>query len=159
MKIALRILLGLLAIAGIIVSSMALRIHFMDPSEAPPCAVTEKWDCGSVNHSRFAVFPPSPKPTWDNPTPPIGHSVPVAELGIIGYAAMLLLIAFGRDRLFLLAAIGGCGFAGYLSYTEAQVLEKWCIYCVWSQTIVAAMVIFGIVNVALQMRRGRNSEA
>ena len=159
MKIALRILLGLLAITGIVVSSMALRIHFMDPSEAPPCAVTEKWDCGSVNHSRFAVFPPSPKPTWDNPTPPIGHSVPVAELGIIGYAAMLLLIAFGRDRLFLLAAIGGCCFAGYLSYTEAQVLEKWCIYCVWSQTIVAAMVIFGIVNVALQMRRGRNSEA
>ena len=159
MKIALRILLGLLAVAGIVVSSMALRVHFMDPSEAPPCAVSEKWDCGTVNHSRFAVFPPSPKPTWDNPNPPIGHSVPVAELGIAGYALMLLLIAFGRDRLFLLAAIGGCGFAGYLSYTEAQVLEKWCIYCVWSQSIIAAMVIFGIVNVALQMQRQRKNEA
>jgi vitamin-K-epoxide reductase (warfarin-sensitive) len=153
MRILLRVLLGLLAVAGIVVASLALRIHFMDPSEAPPCAVTEKWDCGTVNHSRFAVFPPSPKPTWDNPTPPIGHSVPVAELGIIGYAVMLLLIVFGRDRLFLLAALGGCAFAGYLSYTEAQVLEKWCIYCVWSQSIVAAMVVFGIVNVVVQMRK------
>jgi uncharacterized membrane protein len=153
MKVLLRILLGLLAIAGIVVSSLALRIHFMDPSEAPPCAVTEKWDCGTVNHSRFAVFPPSPKPTWDNPNPPTGHSVPVAELGIIGYAVMLLLILFGRDRLFLLAALGGCAFAGYLSYMEANVLEKWCIYCVWSQSIVAAMVVFGIVNAVLPSRR------
>jgi vitamin-K-epoxide reductase (warfarin-sensitive) len=153
MKIALRVLLGLLAVAGIVVSSLALRIHFMDPGEAPPCAISEKWDCGTVNHSRFAVFPPSPKPTWDNPTPDIGHSVPVAEIGIAGYAAMLLLIAFGRDRLFLLAALGGCGFAAYLSAMEANVLEKWCIYCVWSQSIVAAMVVFGILNVALRMRR------
>jgi uncharacterized membrane protein len=108
-----------------------------------------------VNHSRFAVFPPSPKPTWDNPNPPIGHSVPVAEIGIIGYALMLLLILLRRDQLFLLAAVGGCGFAGYLSYMEANVLEKWCIYCVWSQSIVAAMVLLGIVNVALCSRRQR----
>jgi len=127
----------------------------MDPSQAPPCAVTEKWDCGAVNHSRFAVFPPSPKPTWDNPNPPIGHSVPVAEIGIIGYALMLLLILLRRDQLFLLAALGGCGFAAYLSYTEANVLEKWCIYCVWSQSIVAAMVVFGIVNAVLRSRRQR----
>ena len=155
MKVLLRILLGLLAIAGIVVSSMALRVHFMDPSEAPPCAVSEKWDCGTVNHSRFAVFPPSPRPTWDNPNPPLGHSVPVAEIGIVGYAVMLLLILFGRDRLFLLAALGGCGFAGYLSTMEANVLEKWCIYCVWSQSIVAAMVVLGIVNVVLCSRRQR----
>jgi uncharacterized membrane protein len=153
MRIALRILLGLLAVAGIVVSTMALRIHRMDPSEAPPCAVSEKWDCGTVNHSRFAVFPPSPKPTWDNPNPPVGHSVPVAELGIAGYAVMMLLILFGRDRLFLLAALGGCAFAGYLSYTEATVLEKWCIYCVWSQSIVAAAVIFGILNVVVRLRK------
>jgi uncharacterized membrane protein len=157
MNVLLRALLGLLAIAGIVVSSLALHIHFMDPGEVPPCAVTEKWDCGSVNHSRYAVFPPSPKPTWDNPTPPIGHSVPVAEIGIAGYVLMLLLILFGRDRLFLLAALGGCAFAGYLSYTEANVLEKWCIYCVWSQSIVAAMVVFGIVNVGLRAQRQRNN--
>ncbi len=49
-------LIALLAVAGIVVSSMALHVHYMDPSLAPPCAVTEKFDCGAVNHSRFAVF-------------------------------------------------------------------------------------------------------
>ena len=51
-------LIALLAVAGIVVSTMALRVHYMDPGLAPPCAVTEKFDCGAVNHSRFAVFPP-----------------------------------------------------------------------------------------------------
>jgi uncharacterized membrane protein len=151
MRIALRTLLALLAVAGIVISTLALRIHRQDPSQAPPCAVSEKWDCGIVNHSRFSVFPPSPKPTWDNPES--GFNVPVAALGIGGYAVMLLLIAFGRDRLFLLVALAGCAFAGYLSYTEDHILLKWCIYCVWSQSVVAVMVLLGIVNVIVQNRR------
>ncbi len=57
-------LVALLAVAGIVVSAMALHVHYMDPSQAPPCAVTEKFDCGAVNHSRFAVFPPR---TFDEP--------------------------------------------------------------------------------------------
>jgi uncharacterized membrane protein len=153
MRIALRTLLALLAVAGIVISTLALRIHRQDPSQAPPCAVSEKWDCGIVNHSRFSVFPPSPKPTWDNPNPESGFNVPVAALGIGGYAVMLLLIAFGRDRLFLLVALAGCAFAGYLSYTEDHILLKWCIYCVWSQSVVAVMVLLGIVNVIVQNRR------
>jgi len=52
-----RYLIVLLALAGLVDSVLALRIHMQDPSQAPPCAVTEKWDCGAVNHSRFAVFP------------------------------------------------------------------------------------------------------
>jgi len=154
MRIALRTLLALLAVAGIVISTLALRIHRQDPSQAPPCQVTEKWDCGVVNHSRFSVFPPTPKPTWDNPNPDVsGVHVPVAALGIGGYAVMLLLIACGRDRLFLLMALAGCGFAMYLSYTEEAVLQKWCIYCVWSQSVVAAMVLLGILNVVVQSRR------
>ena len=53
-----RFLIALLAIAGLVVSILALKVHNMDPSQAPPCAVSEHWDCGAVNHSRFAVFPP-----------------------------------------------------------------------------------------------------
>ena len=50
--------MALLAVVGIVVSSLALHVHYMDPAKAPPCAVTEKFDCGAVNHSRFAVFLP-----------------------------------------------------------------------------------------------------
>jgi uncharacterized membrane protein len=84
-------LIALLAVAGIVVSTMALRVHYMDPGLAPPCAVTEKFDCGAVNHSRFAVFPPH---TFDE-DPKAGH-IPIAMFGIVGYAAIGVVALMGR---------------------------------------------------------------
>ena len=46
----LRVLVAILAVAGVVVSVLALRVHNMDPGLAPPCAVSEHWDCGAVNH-------------------------------------------------------------------------------------------------------------
>jgi len=133
-------LVALLAVAGIVVSTMALRVHYMDPALAPPCAVTEKFDCGAVNHSRFAVFPPR---TFDE-DPKSGHHIPVATLGIVGYALILVLALMGRWFLVFQAAQIGFLMAAFLSYIEAFVLEKWCIYCLWSQGIVAAILLVTI---------------
>ena len=130
-------LVALLAVAGIVVSAMALRVHYMDPALAPPCAVTEKFDCGAVNHSRFAVFPPR---TFDE-DPKSGHHIPVATLGIVGYALILVLVLIERWWLVLQAAQIGFLLAAFLSYIEAFVLEKWCIYCLWSQGIVTAILL------------------
>ncbi|HEY6413642.1 MAG TPA: vitamin K epoxide reductase family protein [Edaphobacter sp.] len=135
-----KFLVALLAVAGIVVSAMALRVHFMDPALAPPCAVTEKFDCGAVNHSRFAVFPPR---TFDE-DPKSGHHVPVAVLGIVGYALILVLALMGRWWLTFQAALIGFLLAAFLSYIEAFVLEKWCIYCLWSQGIVTAILLVTI---------------
>ena len=134
-------LVALLAVAGIVVSSMALHVHYMDPSQAPPCAVTEKFDCGSVNHSRFAVFPPR---TFDE-DPKGGHHIPVATLGIICYSLITVLALSGRWLLTFEIAQIGFFFAAFLSYIEAYVLEKWCIYCLWSQAIVTAILLLSIV--------------
>jgi hypothetical protein len=153
MRKLLRFVLILLATAGIIISSVALHIHWQNPDQAPPCAVSEHWDCGVVNHSRFSVFPPSPKPTWDNPNPIGGHSVPVAALGIAGYGVMFICLLFGWDELFLVTAVGGFLFALYLSSTEEFILHKWCIYCVWSQSVIATMLVLGLVLKATRRRR------
>ena len=139
-------LVALLAVAGIVVSTMALRVHYMDPALAPPCAVTEKFDCGAVNHSRFAVFPPR---TFDE-DPKGGHHIPVAALGIVGYALIAGLALIGRWWLVFQTAQIGFLFAAFLSYLEAYVLEKWCIYCLWSQGIIATILILSIA--ALLMR-------
>ncbi len=69
-----RYLIALLASAGIVVSVLALRVHYS--TESAPCSINEKWDCGIVNHSPYAVV----------------YGVPVAALGIAGY----LLIADSR---------------------------------------------------------------
>jgi vitamin-K-epoxide reductase (warfarin-sensitive) len=142
-----RFLIALLAIAGIIDSSLALRIHYQDPSAAPPCAVTETWDCGAVNHSRFASFPPT---SFDETGKHV--HVPVALFGIIGYALIAGLALGNKLWWTLQAAEIGFGFAAFLSYMEAYVLEKWCIYCVWSQAIITAILLCTIVALVLQYR-------
>jgi uncharacterized membrane protein len=138
----LRVLIALLAVAGTVVSILALRVHNMDPNAAPPCAVTEKWDCGNVNHSRFAVFPAR---SFDEDINSPGH-IPVATIGIIGYLLIAVLALLGRDFLTFEAAQLGCFCALILTYLEKFVIEKWCIYCVWSQCIIAAIVLLSALN-------------
>lgn len=147
-----RFLIALLAVAGIFVSSRALQVHNEDPSVAPPCAVTANWDCGAVNHSRFATFPPS---SFDED--PAAHKVhiPVALLGIVGYALILILALANRLWLTLQAVEIGFAFAAFLSYLEAYVIQKWCIYCVWSMGIISATLLATIVALIVEHRRKR----
>jgi vitamin-K-epoxide reductase (warfarin-sensitive) len=149
-----RFLIALLAVAGLVVSILALKVHNMDPSQAPPCKVEGKWDCGAVNHSRFAVFPPR---TFDeDPASPRKH-IPIAVFGIAGYTVIALLALFGRLRIVLHLAEIGFLFASFLSYLEAFVMEKWCIYCVWSQGLITAILLSTIFAVILSRRPARRS--
>jgi len=147
-----RFLIALLAIAGMVDSYMALRIHYEDPNAAPPCAVTEKFDCGTVNHSRFAVFPPT---SFDEDPSSKKIHVPVATLGIIGYLLIGILALVNRPWLTLQATEIGFGAAALLSYLEAFVIEKWCIYCLWSQAIITAILLCTIVWLILNQRQRR----
>ena len=52
-------LLFILAIMGVIVSSLALREHYREYRDSP-CSINEHWDCGVVNHSPFAMLGPIP---------------------------------------------------------------------------------------------------
>jgi len=149
-----RFLIALLALAGIFDSYLALRIHLEDPSKAPPCAVTEKFDCGAVNHGRFAVFPPT---SFDeDPTAKKLH-VPVAIFGIAGYLLISILALANRPWLTLQTSEIGFAFAAFLSYLEAFVIEKWCIYCLWSQAIITAIVLCTIVWLFLNHRQRRTA--
>jgi uncharacterized membrane protein len=123
-----RIAIILLAVLGITVSSLALKVHYDDPGKEP-CSINDKWDCGVVNHSPFAVM---------------AH-VPVAMIGIFGYLIITILAAMNRRMLLLIAVLGGLGFALYLTNIEAHVLEVWCLYCVISQGIIAILTLLSLV--------------
>lgn len=148
-------LIAVLAVAGIVVSSLALHVHYMNPADAPPCAVTEKFDCGAVNHGKYSVFPPQTMDEYDengeyHPNKP---HIPVAIIGIVGYAVIGLLALMGRIRIvFELAEIGFL-CAAFLSYLEAFVISKWCIYCLWSQCIMAAILLLSGIAVWRRRRR------
>jgi vitamin-K-epoxide reductase (warfarin-sensitive) len=118
-----RYLITVLALVGVLVSTLALRVHYS--TDVQPCSINEKWDCGVVNHSPFAE---------------IAH-VPVAALGIVGYLALAVLALARRRALLTFAAVIGMGFALYLSHIEKDVLMVWCLYCVISQAIIALLMV------------------
>jgi uncharacterized membrane protein len=122
-----RYLVALLALAGVIISCLALRVHYS--TESAPCSINEKWDCGIVNHSPYAVM----------------HGVPVAAIGIAGYLLIALLSLARRRGLLLLATVAGTAYALYLTNIEAHVLGVWCLYCVISQGLIAILLLFSLI--------------
>lgn len=146
-------LLALLAVAGLWISVLALRIHNQKPGEAPPCAVTEKFDCGAVNHSRFAVFPPR---TFDEAPDSKGH-IPIATLGIVAYAVLAVVALFGRYWILLVLSGAGFMMAGFLSYLEAYVLEKWCIYCLASQFVITTIFLLTAIILFMRWQKARRN--
>jgi len=103
------------AMLGIIVSALALREHYRTEGGSP-CSINDRWDCGIVNHSPYAVL----------------AGIPVAILGIAGYFLMGVLAWRRAWGLLLAAALAGLAFSLYLARIEQQVLGVWCIYCVIS---------------------------
>jgi vitamin-K-epoxide reductase (warfarin-sensitive) len=112
----------ILCLLGITASSLALREHYREYGDSP-CSINEHWDCGVVNHSRYAMLGP----------------IPVATLGIIGYLIMGVLAFLGFYRLLLIPTLGGLMFSLYLANIEAHVLGVWCVYCVISLGIISLM--------------------
>jgi vitamin-K-epoxide reductase (warfarin-sensitive) len=141
-------LIALLAVAGLVISALALRVHNMDPAAAPPCAVSEHWDCGAVGHSRYSWFPPK---TFDEKAGAV--HVPVAAIGILGYAMIAIFALMGRFRIVLELARIGFFCAAFLTYIEAYVIQMWCVYCVWSQVIIAAILVASVATVLMRRRR------
>ena len=157
--VCMKYVIALLAVAGIVFSSLALHVHYMDPTAAPPCAVSARFDCGTVNHSNFAVFPPYTLDDRDDNgnLHPKGMHIPVATIGIIGYSLILIAALAGRMRLVLELSRIGFFCAAMLSYIEEYIITKWCIYCLWSQCIITAILLLSIVAVLLKRRRRAES--
>ncbi len=134
-----RSILIVLATAGIAVAALALREHYR--TDTSPCSINAHWDCGIVNHSPYAVL-------W---------GVPVAAIGIAGYALLGALAIRRSFELLLGAALLGLGFSLYLAHIEANVLGLWCIYCVISLALMALITLMSAIAVSLH--RARRSRA
>src|SRR5579872_6608060 len=130
-------LLLILAILGVIVSSLALREHYRTYGDSP-CSINEHWDCGVVNHSPFAV---------------VRFGIPVAALGIAGYILMGALAFLRSYRLLLVPTFAGLAYSLYLANIEAHILGVWCIYCVISLGIISVMALFNLGAVVAQFVR------
>jgi len=135
-------LIAVLALAGIIVSSVSLQHHY-GTSQTNYCDFGTSFNCDIVNRSVYSTV----------------LGVPDALIGILGYAVLLGLATFYRTKaeapfLLLAASTAGLGFALYLTYIEKFVLATWCILCLSSLSLIFLITGFSSFLAARSMRRG-----
>jgi vitamin-K-epoxide reductase (warfarin-sensitive) len=131
-----RFFLAFIALLGFVAAGLALREHYR--TDTSPCSINERWDCGIVNHSPFAML----------------GGVPVALIGMAGYLLMGTLALRRAYRLLLAAAVIGLAFSLYLANVEAHILGVWCIYCVASLGAISLLTLltFGTIVVSRPKR-------
>jgi len=135
-----RWVLIVLAVAGIAASSLALREHYR--TDVSPCSINERWDCGIVNHSPYAML----------------FGIPVAVIGIAGYLLLGALAARKAYPWMLPLVTVALVFAIHLADIEALVLGVWCIYCAISLGVITLMTLLVIGKViADSMQRAQRS--
>jgi vitamin-K-epoxide reductase (warfarin-sensitive) len=124
---AMRYVLVVLAALGIVVSALALREHYRTEGDSP-CSINERWDCGIVNHSPYAML----------------AGIPVAALGIAGYLLMGALAWRRAHRILLVVALAGLSFSLYLAHIEKDILGVWCIYCAVSLCVISLITLLAL---------------
>ena len=141
-----------LAVLGIVVSSLALREHYREYGDSP-CSINERWDCGVVNHSPYAVLGGVFDEMGVHAHIPILSGMPVATAGILGYIVMAA-VAFRRAyRVLLVLLLASLGFSLYLAHIEKDILGVWCVYCVISLGIISVMCLLNLAMVITQAVR------
>jgi len=122
------------------VSAISLQRHYAK-SATQFCDFSQTFSCDIVNRSEYSSI----------------MGIPVAAIGIAGYAALFVLATFWKSRVetpnqLLGAAIAGLAFALYLTYIEAYVLTTWCILCLISLALIGLISVLAAA-VKLQSKR------
>lgn len=131
---SLRGLLALVATAGVLISAYLTWTHVWG---VPPVCVGGGGGCETVQTSRYSEI----------------AGVPVAALGLLAYAALLLsAVLRGESAVFLglFVALVGVLFSAYLTYLELFVIGAVCQWCVAS----AALMVASLILTCLRFGRG-----
>jgi uncharacterized membrane protein len=119
---------AVVAAVGLGIAGYLTAVHY--DGGAPVCAISH--GCATVQQSDYAEL----------------AGVPVALLGVLGYAAILLtLLSDGEAARTATAflALAGVGFSGWLTYVEVVKLDAICIWCVGSAV---CMVLLAVLSAA-----------
>jgi vitamin-K-epoxide reductase (warfarin-sensitive) len=131
---------AILAVCGIAISSVSLQHHYAT-SKTAYCEIGEAFSCDIVNRSEYSSL----------------LGIPVALIGMLGYAALAGLATVYRERretpvALFGGAAAGLAFALYLTYIEGRVLGVWCILCLSSLAIITTTAVLTAV---IWWKRGR----
>jgi uncharacterized membrane protein len=100
-------------------------------------------DCKTVNASRYAEV----------------YGIPVAVLGVAGYAAILTVLLLQRkpgffqqngSLLFFGLSLTGFLFTLYLIFVEVALIRAYCPFCITSQTVMTIIFIISVIHLVRQ---------
>ncbi|MEO8356533.1 MAG: vitamin K epoxide reductase family protein [Chloroflexota bacterium] len=128
-----------LSVIGLLVS-MYMTIYKVTSNEAM-CVGSS--GCSEVNASRYSEV----------------NGVPVAVLGVVGYAAILALL-FLEERsgffqengtmMFFGISLVGFLFTLYLIYVEVALIKAYCPFCLTSQAVMSVIFIISVIRLIRQ---------
>ena len=128
-----------LAIIGLLVS-IYMTIYKITSNDS--MCIGSK-DCSVVNASRYSEI----------------YGIPVAVLGVVGYAAILAILLlernpgfFNQNGTMLLFGLSLTGFLFtlYLIFIEVALIKAYCPFCIASQTAMTLIFILSIIRVVRQ---------
>jgi uncharacterized membrane protein len=124
----LRLAIGVLAIAGIAIAGYLTYARYADVE-----LICSTGGCETVQRSRYSVV----------------AGVPVAVLGLIGYAVLLATAALPRAWAVAAgaaAALAGLVFAAYLLVLQLFVIDAVCQWCVASDVVLAVIAALAVLR-------------
>jgi len=126
-----RVALAALALAGLAISAYLTWAHVS--GAVPVCVGGGAGGCAAVQASRYSEV----------------AGVPVALLGLVAYAAMLLAALLDREGAVLFGvfvALTGVLFSAYLTYLELFLIRAICQWCVASALVVSAYLAVAVLR-------------
>jgi uncharacterized membrane protein len=126
----LRVVIGMLAAAGVAVASYLTYARYTDTAIA--CATG---GCETVQSSRYAEV----------------AGLPVALLGLGAYLAILASAFFTSELACAVAAavaLGGAAFSAYLLYIQLAVIEALCQWCLVSDALIGLLAVTTLLRLA-----------
>jgi uncharacterized membrane protein len=128
----LRLVAIVLAVVGLGVAAYLTYVHY--EGIEPVCGLGG--DCEKVQTSEWADL----------------AGVPVALLGLVGYATILATLFVEREEALIAGALFslvGFGFSAYLTYRELFSIDAICPWCVTSAVIMTLLAIVTIARLML----------
>jgi uncharacterized membrane protein len=126
----LRLAVLVLTLAGLAIAGYLTYVHYAELE--PVCGLGG--DCERVQTSDYAEL----------------AGIPVALLGLVGYALILASLAVPGE-LGLVAgatlALAGFGFSAYLTYREVVTIDAICTWCVASAVVMTALAVVTCIRV------------
>ena len=121
---ALRLASAAVAVIGLGIAGYLTAVHY--GGGEPVCAIAH--GCAVVQQSEYAEL----------------AGVPVALLGLIGYAGILVTLLrddYTARGTTALLSLMGAGFSGWLTYVEVARLDAICIWCVGSAVCMVMLAV------------------